>query len=161
MSIFGPKICIFLRYAHITPIFWGQMDPNQWDHKSPISWGNSGYLRYSGIWPFGRSAGRFLAPIAQNSPFWVKKWCFLARNQFLWTSSIFLVPSWRDTKKTTFSCWSCCWTSSWGGSRAIFGPKLALKAVFLRYTHITPIFGGQTDPAQWDHNFPTSWGDSG
>ena len=89
MPIFGPKICIFLRYAHITPIFWGQMDPNQWDHKSPISWGNSGYLRYSGMWPFGRSAGRFLAPIAQNSPFWVKKWCFLARNQFLWTSSIF------------------------------------------------------------------------
>ena len=22
MPIFGPKICIFLRYAHITPIFW-------------------------------------------------------------------------------------------------------------------------------------------
>ena len=35
--IFGPKICIFLRYAYITPIFLGQTDPTQWDHKSPIS----------------------------------------------------------------------------------------------------------------------------
>ena len=25
--IFGPKICIFLRYAHITPIFWARTDP--------------------------------------------------------------------------------------------------------------------------------------
>ena len=41
-SIFGPKISIFLRYTHITPIFWGQTDPTQWDLKSPISWGNSG-----------------------------------------------------------------------------------------------------------------------
>ena len=35
--IFGPKIGIFLRYAYITPIFLGQTDPTQWDHKSPIS----------------------------------------------------------------------------------------------------------------------------
>merc|ERR1739846_133273 len=35
--IFGPKIYIFLRYTHITPIFWGQTNPTQWDHKSPIS----------------------------------------------------------------------------------------------------------------------------
>ena len=35
--IFGPKIFIFLRYTHITPIFWGQTDPTQWDLKSPIS----------------------------------------------------------------------------------------------------------------------------
>ena len=34
---FGPKICIFLRYAYITPIFLGRTDPTQWDHKSPIS----------------------------------------------------------------------------------------------------------------------------
>ena len=34
---FGPKICIFLRYAYITPIFSGPTDPTQWDHKSPIS----------------------------------------------------------------------------------------------------------------------------
>ena len=88
MPIFGPKICIFLRYAHITPIFWGQMDPNQWDHKSPISWGNSGYLWFSGRWPFGRSAGRFSAPIAQSGPFWAQKRCFFwPEINFLWTAS--------------------------------------------------------------------------
>ena len=35
--IFGPKICIFLRYTYETPIFSGRTDPTQWDHKSPIS----------------------------------------------------------------------------------------------------------------------------
>ena len=162
MPIFGPKICIFLRYAHITPIFWGQMDPNQWDHKSPISWGNSGYLRYSGMWPFGRSAGRFLAPIAQNSPFWVKKWCFLARNQFLWTSFIFFWYHHDGTPKRQHFRVDHVAGQAPGG---VQGPFLAQnwpsKLFFLRYTHITPIFGGQTDPAQWDHNFPTSWGNSG
>ena len=38
----GSKMSIFLRYTHITPLFWGQTDPTQWDLKSPISWGNSG-----------------------------------------------------------------------------------------------------------------------
>ena len=32
-----PKNLHFLRYTHITPIFWGQTDPTQWDLKSPIS----------------------------------------------------------------------------------------------------------------------------
>ena len=32
-----PKNLIFLRYTHITPIFWGQTDPTQRDLKSPIS----------------------------------------------------------------------------------------------------------------------------
>ena len=40
--IFGPKIFIFLCYIHITPIFWGCTNPTQWNHKSPISWGNFG-----------------------------------------------------------------------------------------------------------------------
>ena len=31
------------------PIFWGQTDSTQWDLKSPISWGNSGYLWFSGL----------------------------------------------------------------------------------------------------------------
>ena len=42
------------------PLFWPQTNPAQWDHIFPISSGNSGYLRYSGRCPFGRSAGRFL-----------------------------------------------------------------------------------------------------
>ena len=46
-----------------------------------------------------------------------------------------------------------------GGRR---GPFLARKsAFFLRYTHITPIFWGQTNPTQWDHKSPISWGNSG
>jgi len=80
--IFGPKFCIFLRYTYETPIFSARTVPTQWDHKSPISWGNSGYLQFSGRWPFGRLAGRFVAPIAQSGPFGVHKCCFLARNQF-------------------------------------------------------------------------------
>ena len=40
--IFGPKILIFLRYTHITLIFWGRTDPTQLNHKYPISWGNFG-----------------------------------------------------------------------------------------------------------------------
>ena len=40
--IFGPKICIFLRYTYETPIFSAQTDPTQWDYISPLSWGNSG-----------------------------------------------------------------------------------------------------------------------
>ena len=41
-TIFRPKIGIVLRYDYITPIFSGQTDPTQWDHMSPMSWGNSG-----------------------------------------------------------------------------------------------------------------------
>ena len=82
---------IFLRYTHIVYMFWTRMDSTQWDDKSPISWGNSGYLRFSDMWSFGRSAGSFMARIAQNGPFWAQKGCFLARNKFLWTSSILFV----------------------------------------------------------------------
>ena len=48
----------------------------QWDHISPISRGNAGYPRFSGRWPFGRSAGRFMAPIAQSGLSWGQKCCF-------------------------------------------------------------------------------------
>ena len=41
--IFGLKICSFLRYTHIIPLFWARTDPAQWDHISPISWGNSAF----------------------------------------------------------------------------------------------------------------------
>ena len=37
---FWPKNLLFLRYTHITPPFWARTDPTQWDHISPISWGN-------------------------------------------------------------------------------------------------------------------------
>ena len=45
-----------------------------------------------------------------------------------------------------------------GPKNCIFGPKFC---IFLRYTHITPIFWGQTNPTQWDHKSPISWGNSG
>ena len=105
--IFGPKFCIFLRYTHITPIFWGQTDPTQWDHKSPISWGNSGYLRFSGRWLFGRSAGCFLAPIAQSGSFWAQsavfdptscfcaKWPLSGSHEKLMTAESYISSSWQ------------------------------------------------------------------
>ena len=46
------------------------------------------------------------------------------------------------------------------------GPFLGQKwpenlIFFLHYTHITHLFWSQTDPTQWDHNIPMSWGNSG
>ena len=35
--ILARKSAFFLRYAYITPLFLGQTDLTQWDHKSPIS----------------------------------------------------------------------------------------------------------------------------
>ena len=37
LTIFGPKICIFLRSAHITPNFRAPMNLSQWDHNFPTS----------------------------------------------------------------------------------------------------------------------------
>ena len=34
---FGQKICIFLRYTHITPIFWAQAGPIEKKHITSIS----------------------------------------------------------------------------------------------------------------------------
>ena len=79
---FWLKILLFLRYTHITPIYWAQTDPTRWDHISSIAWGNFGYLRFSGRWPFGRLAGRFLAPIAQSDP-WQSQTCKNGQKYFL------------------------------------------------------------------------------
>ena len=66
------KNLIFLRYTYITHLIRSQTDPTQWDQNIPISWGNSGYLWFSGRCPFGCSAGRCMAPIAENYHFWAK-----------------------------------------------------------------------------------------
>ena len=79
--IFGPKISIFLRYAYTAPIFSAQTDPTQWDHKFPISRGNSGYLRFSCMWPFGHLARCFLAP-GQNLTIEKFRHGFLTENHF-------------------------------------------------------------------------------
>ena len=80
-TIFGPKICIFLRYTLTTPNFWALVDPTQWDHNFPIYWGNSGYLWFSGRRPFNRLGGYYEASNGQNGSIWGQKCSFLAQNQ--------------------------------------------------------------------------------
>ena len=43
----------------------------------------------------------------------------------------------------------------------IFGPKIAQKTDFLRYTPVTHLSWAQAEPTQWDHNIPISLGQSG
>ena len=88
---FWPEILHFFTLHLWNPHFFGSDAPDRTDHMSPISWGNSGYLWFSGRWSFGRSAGRFLAPTAQSGPFWAKKWVFWPEINFLSTSSNFFV----------------------------------------------------------------------
>ena len=73
---FGSKNTVYLAQKSVfstlrphNPLVWPQTDPTQWDHIFLISSGNSECLWFFGRCPFGRSAGRFLAPIAQNGPF--------------------------------------------------------------------------------------------
>ena len=69
MGLFWAKNAIFSTLYPYNPLFWAQTDPARWDHIFPIFQGNFRCLRFSGRCPFVRSAGRFLAPIAQNDPF--------------------------------------------------------------------------------------------
>ena len=69
LAHFCPKICFFSTLRPYNPLFWPQRHLTQWDYIFPMSSGNSGYIRFSCRCPLGRSAGRFLAPIAQNGPF--------------------------------------------------------------------------------------------
>ena len=52
------------------------------------------------------------------------------------------LPSWPDTKKTTFLCRSCCSASSWGAARAYFWPKNSPKIRFFYATPIKSLFFG-------------------
>ena len=79
-AFFCPKFCVFLRYANENTLFLARTVPTQWDDNSSISWGKSGYIRFSGRCPFGHSAGRFVAPIAQSGPFGAQKCCFFVVN---------------------------------------------------------------------------------
>lgn len=71
--------------------FLAQTDSTQLDHNFPMSWGNFRYLRFSGRFPSRCSAGHFMAPIAQNDPFWDRKMHFLSEIHFLEESSNFFV----------------------------------------------------------------------
>ena len=70
-SFLAPKSFFSMLRPYI-PLISPQTDLTQWDHNLPMSWDNSGYLRFSSRCPFGCSVGRFLALIAQNGPFWAK-----------------------------------------------------------------------------------------
>ena len=128
------KICFFLRYTHITPLFLGQTVPTQLDHKSTISWGNSGYLRFSGIWPFGRSAGCFMGPDCPKWPFLGPKVLFSARNQFFVHILQFLRYHHDQTPKRQCFCVAHVAEQAPGGlQEPIFGPKMARKSDFYAF----------------------------
>ena len=143
-SIFDSKTniikCSALRPYN--PLFWPQTDPTQWDHNFPMSWGNFGYLRFSCRCPFGCSAGRFLAPNAQNGPFWVENAIF--RPQRLpWRPNY----NWNSTKKLPFCSSVVMLTNKWDAipKNTVFGPRNCIfssKISFLlRYAQITLFFG--------------------
>ena len=132
---FWPKNLFFLRYTHITPLFWARIDPTWWDHISPISWGNSGYLQFLGRWPFGRSAGRFTAPIAQSGLFRVKNAVFRPETHFSETSSKKIVPIVTGHQKDNSFVLTHCMADLWGGGRVHFWPKIDPKScLFSCYT---------------------------
>ena len=53
--IFGPKICICLRYTHVTPIFRAQAGPTQWIISPPYPEVTriTSVFRYVAVWPLG------------------------------------------------------------------------------------------------------------
>ena len=84
-----PENQIFLRYTHITHLFWSQLDPTQWDHNIPISWGNSGYLRFSGRCPFSYLAGRCMAPPFLGEKTYIIPLCRMPSYDTAWNWIVF------------------------------------------------------------------------
>ena len=64
-----PENQLFLRYFHITRLFWSQTDLTQRNHNIPYP---EVTLDTFGRCPFGCSAGRCMAPIAENYHFWAR-----------------------------------------------------------------------------------------
>ena len=79
MALFGLENSIFSMLCPYNPLFWPHTDPAQWNHVFSISQGNFGCLRVFQKIPFGRSAGRILAQIAQKWPFFGLKMLFFLR----------------------------------------------------------------------------------
>ena len=140
--IFGPKFCIFLRYTYETPIFSGQTHRTGLITCPP-------YPEVT-LDTFGFPVdGRLAARRAVSWPRLPKVALFGPKSGFFGQKSIFCphppissLPSWPDTKKTTFLCRSCCWTSSWGAARAHFWPKNSPKIRFFCATPIKSLFFG-------------------
>ena len=112
-------------------------------------------------WPFGRSAGRFTAPIAQSGLFWGQKCCFSAGNSFFRHIIQKNCSHCDGTPKRQQFCVDSLHGGPLGGRQ---GPFLAQnwpqKLSFFMLHPVAPIFGAQTDYTLWDHNFPISWGNS-
>ena len=140
--IFGPKFCIFLRYTYETPIFSGQTHRTGLITCPP-------YPEVT-LDTFGFPVdGRLAARRAVSWPRLPKVALFGPKSGFFGQKSIFcphppisLLPSWPDTKKTTFLCRSCCWASSWGAARAHFWHKNSPKIRFFYATPIKSLFFG-------------------
>ena len=62
------------------PSFFNQRGPTQLDHKSPIPWGNSWSIWFSGRWPLG---GPFFGT---DCLMWAQKRCFWPEINFLCTA---------------------------------------------------------------------------
>ena len=124
----------FFYATPMKPPFFGSDAPDRTDHMSTISWGNSGYLRFSGRWPFGRSAGRFSAPIAQSGPFGAQKRCFRPKINFLCTSSNFFVTIMTRHQKDNVFVLLMLLSKLQGGCKSPFWPKNGPKIWFLCFS---------------------------
>ena len=92
------KICIFLLYAHVTPIFglrWTQLNGIITCPHHEVTLDNFGFL-------VGAHSTAWWAVIR---PYMAKMVLLGAKNAVVLAKSQFLMPSWWDTKKTTFLCW--------------------------------------------------------
>ena len=137
---FGPKICKNLHFFTLHPynphFFWlrrirlnGIISPPYPDVTlDTFSFPVGGRLaaRRAVSWPRLSKVGLFGPKSAVFGP----------KSFFCANPPILLLPSWQDTKKTTFSCSSCCWACSWGGATACFWPKNGPK---IRFFYATPI----------------------
>ena len=168
----GPKNTVFFAQKSVfstlrpyNPLFWPHTDPTQWDHILPISSGNSGCLRFSVRCPFGRSAGRFLAPKmalfglkmlffdASSHPGAHRATCSKQKTLPIWFSVMRVYPV--TTENLEYIQKFC-----------LLSPKTLyfwLQNTFLSTLQppYNSLFWPQPDPTQWDHIYPISWGNSG
>ena len=108
----------------------------QWNHIFPISSGNSRCLRFSGRCPFGRMAGRFLAPIAQKWPFFGLKMLFFSTlcpyNPLFWAQTD--PDQWENIFPISQGNFGCIWFSGrcpFVCSAGRFPAPIAQKGPFL------------------------------
>ena len=106
-----------------------------WGSDDPIESSPSGAKK----WVIWRS-------IEKETDFWAKNAVFLAQNQFFGNViQIFCHHHDGTPKRQGFCVEPIARGASGRPPEPIFGLKIS---IFLRYTHITPIFWGQTDPTQ-------------